>query len=131
VSPLDSLTVTSSDFAAALAFYDAALGALGLVRVSELVDEEEDGAELEAVAWGRADSAGLVWLVSGSERTTGLHLRFSAESRGQVETFHDAAVAAGGTTFTAPRRWPLYRRGEFNAIVADPAGNLVEAVGAE
>jgi catechol 2,3-dioxygenase-like lactoylglutathione lyase family enzyme len=131
VSPLDSVTVTSSDFAAALAFYDAALGALGLVRVSELVDEEEDGAELEAVAWGTADGVGVLWLVGGRVSTTGLHLRFAAESREQVETFHTASTSAGGVTFTAPRRWPLYRRGEFNAIVADPAGNLVEAVGTE
>jgi catechol 2,3-dioxygenase-like lactoylglutathione lyase family enzyme len=131
VSPLDSVTVTSSDFAVALGFYDAALGALGLVRVSELVDEEEDGAELEAVAWGQPEGVGVLWLVAGRAGTTGLHLRFAAQSREQVETFHAAAVAAGGTTFTAPRRWPLYRRGEFNAIVADPAGNLLEAVGAE
>ncbi|MFN2561483.1 MAG: VOC family protein [Jatrophihabitans sp.] len=131
MSPLDSVTVTSSDFAAALEFYDAALGALGLVRVSELVDEEEDGAEVEAVAWGDPDGTGVLWLVAGSTGTTGLHVRFTAHSQVQVETFHHAAVAAGGRTFTAPRRWPLYRRGEFNAIVADPAGNLVEAVGAE
>jgi catechol 2,3-dioxygenase-like lactoylglutathione lyase family enzyme len=134
VTPLDSITVTAVDFAAALAFYDAALGALGLVRVTELVDEEEDDAEVEAVAWGSAhgtDGSGVVWLVSGSADTTGLHVRFRADSRAQVETFHETGVANGGATFASPRRWVLYRRGEFNAIVADPAGNLIEAVAAE
>jgi hypothetical protein len=49
----------------------------------------------------------------------------------QVETFHAAALAAGGRGHGAPRRWTLYRRGEFNAIVVDPAGNLIEAVAPE
>jgi catechol 2,3-dioxygenase-like lactoylglutathione lyase family enzyme len=128
---LDHVTVTARDFAPSLAFYDAALGALGLVRIAELVDEEEEHPALEAAAWGRAGQGGIVWLVSGAEPTTGLHIQLRAESRQQVETFHDAALRAGGAGFAAPRRWMLYRRGEFNAIVTDPAGNLVEAVAPE
>jgi catechol 2,3-dioxygenase-like lactoylglutathione lyase family enzyme len=128
---LDHVTVTAADFGASLAFYDAALGALGLVRVAELVDEEEDDPPLEAAAWGRPDGRGVLWLVGGTRPTTGLHMRLSADSRAQVETFHVAALEAGGTDYAAPRRWALYRSGEFNAIVADPAGNLVEAVAAE
>jgi catechol 2,3-dioxygenase-like lactoylglutathione lyase family enzyme len=131
VSSLDHVTLTASDFAAAMTFYDAALDCIGLVRVRELVDEEEDDAEVEAVAWGSPDSPGLLWLVRGSVVTTGLHLRFRADSRLQIETFYDQAVRYGGTAFTAPRRWALYRQGEFNAIVADPSGNLIEAVAAE
>lgn len=126
-----TLTVQAPDFAARAGFYDAALGALGLVRVAELVDEEEDDAEVEAVGWGPPDGAGLIWLVIGDRPTSGLHVRLHANSRAQVETFHAAAVRVGGTERTAPRRWVLYRRGEFNAIVADPAGNLIEAVAAE
>ena len=126
-----TLTVRAPDFATRAGFYDAALGALGLVRVAELVDEEEENAAVEAVAWGRADGTGLIWLVIGEQPTTGLHVRLRADSRDQVETFHTDAVRAGGTEQTAPRRWVLYRRGEFNAIVADPAGNLIEAVAAE
>lgn len=128
---LDSLTVTAPDLAPVLAFYDAALGALGLVRVDELVDEEEDEPALEAVGWGAPDGTSQLWVVAGAVPTTGLHLRFRAHSRSEVETFHTAAVRAGGVTFTAPRRWPIYRRGEFNAIVRDPLGNLVEAVAPE
>ena len=126
-----TLTVRASDFAARAAFYDAALGALGLVRVVELVDEEEDDPAVEAVAWGHPDGAGLIWLVIGEQPTTGLHVRLRAGSRHRVETFHADAVRAGGAEQTAPRRWVLYRRGEFHAIVADQAGNLIEAVAAE
>jgi catechol 2,3-dioxygenase-like lactoylglutathione lyase family enzyme len=131
MTSLDHVTVTAADFVASLAFYDAALGALGLVRLAELVDEEEDDPPVEAAAWGRPDGAGIVWLVSGGRPTTGLHVRLRADSRPQVETFHIEALRCGGTEHAAPRRWVLYRRGEFNAIVADPAGNLIEAVAAE
>jgi hypothetical protein len=133
VSTLDhvTLTVAAADFAARLAFLDAALGALGLVRVAELVDEEEDDPAVEAVGWGPEQGDGVIWLVTGERPTAGLHVRLRAQSRAQVETFHAAAVRAGGAEHAAPRRWALYRRGEFNAIVADPAGNLIEAVAAE
>jgi catechol 2,3-dioxygenase-like lactoylglutathione lyase family enzyme len=128
---LDSLTLTAPDLAPVLAFYEAALPPLGLDRVAELVDEEEDEAPVEAVGWGPAGGEATVWVIAGSTATTGLHLRFRADSPAEVETFHAAAVQAGGRTFTAPRRWPIYRRGEFNAIVRDPLGNLVEAVAPE
>jgi catechol 2,3-dioxygenase-like lactoylglutathione lyase family enzyme len=128
---LDSVTITAGDFGAAVRFYDAALGALGLVRLDELVDEEEDDPAVEAVAWGPAGGASQLWVVAGSAPTTGLHLRLRARSRLEVETFHAAGTAAGGVTHAAPRRWPIYRRGEFNAILRDPQGNLVEAVAPE
>lgn len=128
---LDLVTLTPSDFARSVAFYDAALSALGLVRVAELVDEEEDGADLEAVGWGAADGPALLWLVVGDTVTSGLHVRLRAASRAQVEAFHAAGTAAGGGSRSGPRRWAIYRRGEFGAMLADPDGNLVEAVAAE
>ncbi|HEV7203041.1 MAG TPA: VOC family protein [Jatrophihabitans sp.] len=128
---LDLVTITAADLARSLAFYDAALAALGLVRTTELVDEEEEDPDLEAAAWGPADGPAVLWLVTGPRPTAGLHLRFQADSRVDVETFFAEALEHGGTTHTAPRRWTLYRRGEFHAIVRDPAGNLIEAVSAE
>jgi catechol 2,3-dioxygenase-like lactoylglutathione lyase family enzyme len=127
---LDHVTITACDLAASLAFYDAALGALGMHRVVELVDEEEDEAATEAVAYGPGDSA-LLWLVAGRAPTSGAHVSLRAGSAAQVEAFHAAALAHGGASHDAPRRWAIYRRGQFNAIVRDPDGNLVEAVAAE
>lgn len=128
---LDHVTITAGELPVSLAFYDAALGALGLVRTVDLVDEEEDDPPVEAAAWGPAGGPALVWLVSGPSPTRGAHLRLHADSRRQVETFFATAVAAGGRPHDAPRRWALYRTGEFNAIVADPDGNLIEAVAPE
>lgn len=128
---LDHLTVTASDLAASLRMYDAALGCLGLVRRHELRDEEEDDVEVEAVGYGLPDGPALIWLVAGTAPTTAAHVSLRAGDRATVQRFHDAAVAAGGASHDAPRRWPVYRRGEFNSIVEDPDGNLIEAVADE
>ncbi|MGI8759813.1 MAG: VOC family protein [Jatrophihabitantaceae bacterium] len=126
----DHLTISATDFAASLAFYDAALGAIGLRRIVEFGDEEDGGAALEAAGWG-ADGHAVLWLVAGSEPTHGAHLCLRASSRGEVEAFHRAAVQHGGRSHDAPRRWALYRRGAFHAMVHDPDANLIEAVSPE
>jgi catechol 2,3-dioxygenase-like lactoylglutathione lyase family enzyme len=128
---LDSVTLVASDFERCLAFYDAALAALGLVRVAEFGDEEEDDAELEAVGWADGDNVPQLWLVSGADATRGVHLRLRARSKTAVEAFFTAALHAGGTASAAPRRWAVFRRGDFVAAVRDPEGNVIEAVAAE
>ena len=128
---LDHVTVTASDFTAGLRFYDATLGALGLRRLHELGDEEEDDPAVEVAAYGQDGGSASFWLTSGAAVTRGVHVAFRAESAEQVERFHAAALAAGGTSHDAPRRWPIFRRGEFNAIVRDPDGNLLEAISPE
>lgn len=128
---LSHATICASDFAASLAFYDAALGALGLVRAAEFGDEEEHQASVEAAGWGPADSAPLLWLVAADPATTGAHVSLRAGSRGEVEDFYLAGLGAGGLAHDAPRRWAIFRRGEFNAVVCDPDGNRIEAVSAE
>lgn len=131
---LNHATINASDFAASLAFYDAALGALGLERTAEFGDEEEENAEVEAAGWASAGGAPVLWLVAGapgSVATRGAHVCLRAGSRAEVEAFYSAALAAGGSGHDAPRRWAIYRRGDFNALVHDPDGNLVEAVAGE
>ncbi|WP_375483006.1 VOC family protein [uncultured Jatrophihabitans sp.] len=130
-APLDHVTIAATDLTRSVGFYEAALTALGLVRLAELVDEEEDDAELEAAGWGEPDGRVLVWVVTSEVATCGVHVGLRAATREAVEAFHAAALDAGGAEHSAPRRWPLYRRGEFNAIVRDPQGNLVEAVAPE
>jgi catechol 2,3-dioxygenase-like lactoylglutathione lyase family enzyme len=127
MSALRHITVCASSFNASLAFYDATLGALGLVRVQEYGDEEEDDAVVEAAGFGLPDEPPSFWLVSGGEATRGAHAAFAASSRSVVDAFFTAAVGAGGTPWQAPRRWEIYRPGYFGAVVADPDGNLIEA----
>jgi catechol 2,3-dioxygenase-like lactoylglutathione lyase family enzyme len=128
---LDHVTIAAADFARSVAFYDAALGELGMQRVVELGDEEEPDAVLEAVGWGAPGEAPVLWLVSSGSATSGAHVSLRAPNRQAVEHFHAAAVRTGGTSHDAPRRWPIYRRGEFTALVYDPDGNLVQATSGE
>lgn len=124
---LRHITVCASSFEKSLAFYDAALAPLGLVRMQEFGDEEEEAGPLEAAGFGPPDEAPTLWLVAGGEPTHGAHAAFAAASQGEVDAFFAAAVAAGGSPQQAPRRWEIYRPGYFGAVVADPDGNLVEA----
>jgi catechol 2,3-dioxygenase-like lactoylglutathione lyase family enzyme len=128
---LQQVTITATDFDAAARFYDASLGALGLVRTVELVDEEEEDADVEAIGWGTGEGPATLWVVRGRVATSGVHLRLAAPSSEVVRRFHEAALASGGSSHDAPRRWAIYRRGEYNATVRDPDGNLIEAVSAE
>ena len=131
---LNHATICASDFEASLQFYDAALGALGLERAAEFGDEEEEDPEVEAAGWANAGGVPVLWLVAGAPGTTptrGAHVALRAASRADVEAFYAAALAAGGSGHDAPRRWAIYRKGEFNALVRDPDGNLVEAVAGE
>lgn len=133
--PIDHVTITVTDLARSVAFYDAALGALGMDRVVELGDEEEDAAAVEAIGWGEPELGEpprpALWVIAGPHSTSGLHVCLRVRTRSGVEAFHAAAIAAGGRSHDAPRRWPIFRTGEFNAIVRDPDGNLIEAVAPE
>jgi catechol 2,3-dioxygenase-like lactoylglutathione lyase family enzyme len=128
VAALDHVTISAADFAASLRFYDAVLGALELVRLHELRDEEEHDAPVEAAAWGTEGDPPLIWLIGDRPSTTGLHVALQAHSRVEVEAFFRDGIASGGSQYRPPRRWTLYRRGEFHAVVRDPDGNLIEAV---
>ncbi len=57
-----------------------------------------------------------------------LHLALSASSVDQVEAFHRAALAAGGTDNGAPGERPHYQPGYYAAFVLDPDGHNIEAV---
>jgi len=128
---LDHVTLVATDFTASLAFYDAALAPLGLARAAEFGDEEESDAAVEAAGWGPPDGAPLLWVVTGPAASRNAHLSLRASGRSAVEAFYAAALSAGGTAHDAPRRWAIFRRGEFNAVVRDPDGNTVEAVAPE
>ncbi|MEO9138486.1 MAG: hypothetical protein ABI345_05405, partial [Jatrophihabitans sp.] len=93
---LDSVTLTTTELAVMLRFYDATLAALGAVRLVELVDEEEDDSQVEAVAWAAADNVPVLWVVTGAHDTRGVHVRLRVGTREAVEAFYRAGVTAGG-----------------------------------
>lgn len=127
------VTLTSSDLRATVLFYDAVLRTIGLVRLQEFADEEEDPADvpLDAIGFGAPGHPPLLWIVAGTPVTRAAHVAFTARSRTEVDAFFAEGVSHGGTARQAPRSWEIYRPGYYGALVADPAGNLVEAVADE
>ena len=57
-----------------------------------------------------------------------MHVAFGAESVEQVDAFHAAALAAGGTDNGGPGLRPEYSEGYYGAFVLDPDGHNIEAV---
>ena len=122
---IDHTSLSVSDFAAAKTFYAAALAPL---RMSILK-------EYPASVTGNVDVAGIgpdgkpfFWLADAGKTTPRIPLAFRAETRAQVDAFHTAALAAGGTDNGGPGLRPLYHPNHFGAFVLDPDGHNIEAV---
>jgi catechol 2,3-dioxygenase-like lactoylglutathione lyase family enzyme len=118
---IDHLTVGVIDLDRSRRFYSAALAPLGFREMgSWSADEREIAFGVE----GADDFAISTRYPSGGY----LHIAFSADSRADVDAFHEAALAAGGEDNGAPGERPEYSPGYYGAFVLDPDGNNVEAV---
>jgi catechol 2,3-dioxygenase-like lactoylglutathione lyase family enzyme len=117
---LDHLSIQCADVAAATAFYDATLAALGGSRVMDFGTVIGYGIAGRPTFW-------IGPLMSG-EANREIHVAFQAADRAAVRSFFDAAVAAGAPVLHEPREWPEYHPNYYGAFVRDPDGNNVEAV---
>jgi catechol 2,3-dioxygenase-like lactoylglutathione lyase family enzyme len=105
----DHVHLRVSDLQRSRAFYEAALEPLGIPL---LLDTPH--------LLGFANLA----LSDDAAPTTGAHVAFMATSKEQVDAFHAAAVAAGGTDNGAPGPRDY---GPYAAYVLDPDGTNLEA----
>ena len=120
---IDHTGIGVSDVAKSAAFYDAALGALGLRRVSQM--PENVGSD--GIGYG-ADYP-VFWIDRFHPHGAKQHTAFAAKSRAEVDAFHVAALGAGGKDNGAPGlRADGYPAGYYAAFVIDPDGNNMEAV---
>ena len=125
MSHIDHTSLSVSNFAAAKAFYAAALEPLGITVLMEFP---------KAVT-GNVDVAGLgsngkpfFWLADAGRTTPRVHLAFAAGSRAEVDAFYKAAIAAGGKDNGPPGVRPHYHANYYGAFVIDAEGHNVEAV---
>ena len=58
----------------------------------------------------------------------GVHIAYIVQSRAQVDAFHAAALANGGSDEGAPGLRPQYHPNYYGAYVRDPDGNKLQAV---
>jgi catechol 2,3-dioxygenase-like lactoylglutathione lyase family enzyme len=118
---LDHIGIAVADYERSKAFYEHALEPLGYKLLLEF-----SGA---AAGFGAEDGSRPSFFIEAhGEPTRGrLHIAFGAESRGLVDAFHAAALAAGGVDNGVPGiRW--YHDDYYGGYVLDPDGNNVEAV---
>lgn len=120
---IDHTGIGVSDVATAAAFYDAALGALGMRRATQMPENRGT----DGVGYGL--DYPIFWIDRFHRHSTRQHTAFVAKSRAEVDAFYAAALGAGGTDNGAPaaregQSTPTY----YAAFVFDPDGNNIEAV---
>ena len=122
---IDHTGIGVADVARSAAFYDAALGALGLRRVMQI--PEKDGAD--GVGYG-VDYP-VFWIDRFHPHSVKQHTAFAARIRAEVDAFHAAALKAGGTDHGPPGLRDTtkgYPPRYYAASLLDPDSNNIEAV---
>lgn len=120
-SIMSHVSIGTNDIEKALAFYDAVLGTLGAKRILEYP---------EAVAYGREYPEFWVHPPHDGNKAgvgNGTHFGFFAHSKAEVDAFHAAALAAGGTDDGAPGGRDLYGPQYYGCFVRDLDGHKIEA----
>ncbi len=120
----DHLSIGVSELGRSVAFYDAALAPLGLVRL---------WIAPRAAGYGPPGFHGeapfaVVCVPEADVLGAGMHIALSAPDRGAVGAFHRAALAHGGTDDGPPGIRERYDSGYYAAFVRDPDGHRLEAV---
>ncbi|CAN5423482.1 VOC family protein [soil metagenome] len=121
---IDHITFGISDFARSKAFYDRALAPLGIQPLVVMPHAQTNG--VDVVGYG--DTRPFFWLAAQDALQGKFHVAFAAETRAQVDAFHAAAMAAGGTDNGPPGPRPHYDLNYYGAFVLDPDGFNIEAV---
>jgi catechol 2,3-dioxygenase-like lactoylglutathione lyase family enzyme len=118
---VDHVGFAVADYERSKTFFEKAFAPLGLKLLMEFSEA--------AAGFGRegAERPSFFIEAHGEPVRGRLHIALRAESRGQVDAFHAAAMEAGGTDNGAPGlRW--YHPNYYGGYVLDPDGNNIEAV---
>ncbi|SHM43175.1 Catechol 2,3-dioxygenase [Sphingobium sp. YR657] len=108
----------AADLEASVNFYDAVLGALGINNLGPFGNGW--------VLYGRDKPAFIVARPGNGEAPTsnGMTIGFAGATTGEVDAFHAAGLAAGGTDEGAPGA-RSHLPGAYAAYLRDPAGNKI------
>jgi catechol 2,3-dioxygenase-like lactoylglutathione lyase family enzyme len=117
----DHVGVNVADFETSKRFFEQALSPLGY-RV--VMDFSQHG----AAGFGTDERKPEFWVAARDPRGTGTHVAFQAADRATVDSFHTAALEAGGADNGPPGTREDYHPSYYAAFVLDPDGNNIEAV---
>jgi catechol 2,3-dioxygenase-like lactoylglutathione lyase family enzyme len=115
---LDHISVNVKDLKRARAFYQDALGAIGMKINLDFDSSFGMGSKNENV----------FWLVRDHKASGGGHYAFRVDHRDEVDAFHAAALAAGGKDNGKPGPRPDYGPSYYAAFVLDGEDNNIEVV---
>ena len=119
---IDHLSVGTTDYASAVAFYRAALAPLGLGLQRDTGKEAGFGTEAQ---W-----CFFLYPVEPGEQPVApkMHIAFAAPSRAAVERAHVVALASGAKEVRAPGLRPDISATYFGGIFTDLDGHKIEVL---
>ncbi len=117
------VTLGTNDWARARPFWIAVMEALG-----HPIMFERDGGIAFGLPVGPKTFVGAPFDQQSALPGNGVHVAYLASSRAQVDAFHAAALANGGSDEGAPGPRPQYHPNYYGAYVRDPDGNKLQAV---
>ena len=123
---IDHIGFPVSDYTKSKAFYTQALAPLGYTLVME-IDAEQTESRAPAAGFGAGGKPDF-WIGGEGGLEKPVHVAIVARDRASVDTFHRAALAAGGKDNGAPGLRPHYHANYYGAFVLDPDGHNIEAV---
>lgn len=123
---IDHVGFPVSDYARSKAFYEKALAPLGYALIMEVPADVNPGGAA-ACGFGRNGKPDF-WIGAEGGLAKPVHVAIVAETRAEVDDFHKAALAAGGTNNGAPGIRAHYHPDYYGAFVRDPDGHNIEAV---
>jgi catechol 2,3-dioxygenase-like lactoylglutathione lyase family enzyme len=115
---IDHISVRAQDLSKVVEFYKAALGPIGYKVLMDYPG-----------ATGMGGSSGMpdLWIMQTDKPLNPTHVALGGLRR-EIDQFHAAALAAGGTDNGAPGLRPDYHQHYYAAYVLDPEGNNIEVV---
>ncbi len=117
---LDHVGLDVSDYERSKAFYEKALAPLGLQLLMEPVP---------GIGGFGTGQKPFFWIATGRGAPQhGVHVAFAVDNRETVDSFHAAALEAGGRDNGEPGVREIYHPTYYGAYVLDPDRNNVEAV---
>jgi catechol 2,3-dioxygenase-like lactoylglutathione lyase family enzyme len=119
---IDHVSIPVRDLERSARFYETVLGALGHGKL-----------DVRATTVGFGKRYPEFWLNHRPDMTplpphAGAHVCLRAPSAAAVDTFHAAALDAGGTSDGEPGLRPHFGAGYYAAFIRDFDGNRIEAV---